>query len=123
MIRFNRRFAFTFTAVVWACALGSAGALAYVLDRPVQIRETPGHSAVVAPARQEIEPVNTPATEEQRVLEIPTITITTARHPARVVARPPAPGPNEEQLPDIAKMNCTEWRELQAGSGRVQVCE
>jgi hypothetical protein len=53
----------------------------------------------------------------QDVLQIPEITIT-ARAPMKAKRVDATPA-----FRDISEMRCDEWRELSAGSGRVQTCE
>ena len=53
-------------------------------------------------------------------MTIPPITIVGHRLARPVaVAEPQKP----EELPDISRMHCADWRDLQMGSGRVQTCE
>jgi hypothetical protein len=103
---------------VWLAGLGSAATLTYVLDggsfrhltamMPGRVEMAPGRAAVVdvigeAPA----EPA-APAVDHVRL---------------PFIARPAAA---EKPLPvskDISTMTCSDWQELQAGSGHVQVCE
>jgi hypothetical protein len=103
---------------VWLSAAASAAALTYELNRPLLPR--PPSTTVVPPP-----PPLTRTTSGLReslpfaVLEIPVITIV-GKAPAR--AAPPRPA--APQLPhDITTMNCTTWRDLDMGSGRVQLCE
>jgi hypothetical protein len=105
------------TAIVWTCAFGSAAALAYVLDRPLIPRETWVHGAAPSPPRSSVDDVIVPAAEPPSVLAIPPVTIVAA--PPRPIVKKVAP----PQTPDISKMSCAQWRPLEMGSGRVQVCE
>ena len=40
-----------------------------------------------------------------------------------IVGQVHRPLPTPHPTPDISKMHCTDWRGLDIGSGRVQVCE
>jgi hypothetical protein len=105
------------TAIVWTCALGSAGALAYVLDRPLVPRGSSELVAATAPPRSAVDEAVAPAVRPAPVVIIPTVTITAAapRPVVKKVAFPP--------VRDISEMNCTQWHPLTMGSGNVQVCE
>jgi len=128
MAPLRRRTVLALTAIVWVAAIGSATGLAYALNRPLKVRAIPETQTATAEVAStpalEVPTVNvTPATEN--TLSIPTLTIT-AKAPQRMVTpRLVAPEPlaAPEPLPDIAKMKCAEWRELDMGSGRVQICE
>ena len=112
MTTMKRRAAIAVTAGVWVAAVGSAAALTYDLNRPLHwadttvLRTTPVYAARAAE----------PATEMTSVLNIPTITIVghLPHHP--VVPLVP-------KARDIVDMKCADWRDLDMGSGRVQVCE
>lgn len=103
---------------VWLAALGSAGTLAYVLDggsfrhfsamMPGMGLPTGRTAVVEAVGEAPAEPV-APAVDHYRF--------------APLVLRPAV---KEAPLPvskDISAMTCSDWQELQAGSGHVQVCE
>ena len=101
------------SAAIWTSAVGSAGAVAYVLNRPLEPRlQSPpemaqtsvGHLLGGAVADEAIvEALAAPVTPVHRVL----------------FSKPPAAA----TVVDIEQMRCDDWRELQAGSGNVQVCE
>jgi hypothetical protein len=119
MASLNHRAALVATVAVWLTAAGSAGALTYVLNRPLELRPSVSEaSAIPSPTRSSAEPaIVGSALESRAFINIPTITIKAAPpRPVRV-----APVPREPR--DIAKMNCTDWRQLDMGSGRVQICE
>ena len=109
------------TLGVWVAALGSAAALTYDLNRP--LHEHRATSQLVesrlaempfdAPRQAVAAPVSEPA---PALYIIPTITIV-GRTPRRAV---PVSDPKPK---DISQMRCAEWRELDLGSGHVQVCE
>jgi hypothetical protein len=108
-----KKVAVAVTAGVWASALGSAVALAYVLNRPLEpklLTEPETAHASVAHLHESAAPLVLRAATSPRK-------VTPARIPA-VVAKPPA-----DVHPDITEMKCHDWRELQVGSGSVQVCE
>jgi hypothetical protein len=110
------------TVGVWTAAVGSAAALTYDLNRPLKWKgETPELSSPTGEASPQpvtVAPVATApsAAQEETVLQVPTITIV-GRPPPRSVA---APAPTTR---DISEMRCAEWRDLDMGSGHVQVCE
>lgn len=102
---------------VWGLGAVSATALAYDLSRS----PTPRVPAF------DVTPVHVDAPEIVRhagwptsVLRIPPITIVSHRARPLAIATPP---PKTEELPDISRMHCADWRDLQMGSGRVQTCE
>ncbi|HEY6462065.1 MAG TPA: hypothetical protein VIY73_17990 [Polyangiaceae bacterium] len=111
------RTAFAVAAGVWFAALGSAAALTYDLNRPlhaVVVSSEPSNPpvpALDATSTFVVEPV--PGT-----LYVPTVTIVARRQraPAAAVRRTTAPI-------DISAMHCEDWRDLDMGSGRVQVCQ
>lgn len=101
---------------VWGLGAISATALAYDLGRT----PTPRTPAVDATT------IHADAPEVVRYPGYSALTIapiTIVGH--RVVARPLAvPAPQKpEELPDVSRMHCAGWRDLQMGSGRVQTCE
>jgi len=109
--RTRKRTALAATALVWAAELASAAALAHVLQPPAP------------PARAEIElvapaagmaPLELVQPARKSVIEIPTVTI---------VALRPAPRIVEPKHLDISRMHCHDWRDLDIGSGQVQVCD
>jgi hypothetical protein len=111
----KRRTAIAVAAALWIGGLGSAVALAYDLNRTLPLVGAKSQSA--APINDEHAARAAPASEVQPVLYVPTITIVgqAAHHSAVVGERRPAT--------DIARMRCADWRELDMGSGRVQICE
>jgi hypothetical protein len=102
------------TLGVWIAALGSAAALTYDLNRPLYLRSTtppfevPSNATTQAAAA---EPIST----GPPVLYLPPVTIVGRYHP--IAARVP------RMFADTAGEQCTDWRELEMGSGRVQLCE
>jgi hypothetical protein len=112
MTTMKRRTVIAVTAGVWVAAVGSAAALTYDLNRPLHwvdttlLRTTPVYAVRAAE----------PAAEMLSVLNIPTITI--VGHAPHHLAVPLVP-----KAPNIVDMKCTDWRDLDMGSGRVQVCE
>ncbi len=102
------------TLGVWTSALGSAAALAFVLNRPLEPRILPEPST----AHTSVGHLLGPAPVEPLV-QAPTVV--RVAPPAR---KPPAARPATPPEPrDLGQMKCNEWRELQVGSGRVQVCD
>jgi hypothetical protein len=102
------------TVGVWIAALGSAAALTYDLNpTPRPAPEAP--SGLTATTPKPSLPVK-PAAEPSPVLMIPPVTIVAAvpRAPVAKAAKPPV---------DITAMHCADWRSLDMGSGRVQVCQ
>jgi hypothetical protein len=110
------------TAGVWLSAIGSAAALTYVLGgSPVPRSEPTAHvdtTGAPAPAldTRRAEVVVSPAPPE---LVVPTVTIVTHRAPS---APPSSARVATPALRPIAEMQCADWRGLDMGSGRVQVC-
>ena len=102
--------------------MGSAAALTYDLNRPLQWKDAtsqPTSAGAPDPALAAVVPQAAPATvapPDEATLQVPTVTIV-GRIPPRSVA---APAPTTR---DISEMRCTQWRELDMGSGHVQVCE
>jgi hypothetical protein len=103
---------------VWGLGAISATALAYDLSRS----PTPRAATVDLTAIHWDAPrvVRQPGWERS-VLTIPPITVVGRR----IIERPAgvAEMQKPERLPDISRMHCTDWRDLQMGSGRVQTCE
>jgi hypothetical protein len=57
-------------------------------------------------------------------LSLPTTTIAGKAHRAAAAPKAAAAAPAAEPAPpDIDTMRCAEWRELDMGSGHVQVCQ
>ena len=98
---------------VWLSGVTSAGALTYVLDRS----PTPPTNGMASPS-QALRGVDD---QDKTVVEF---AATVVRPPARphahhalpVTLPPPSPR-------DIDEMTCAGWRELDMGSGHVQICE
>jgi hypothetical protein len=102
---------------VWGAGGIAATALAYDLSRTPAPR---GHAVDVMPIHVDAPEVVRHAGEERPVLRIPPITIV-GRHVPRPLGVTAAQ--KTESLPEVSRMHCAEWRELQMGSGRVQICE
>lgn len=117
MLAMNKKTATVVTLGVWIAALASAAALAYVVNRPPRWADTTGHVATPAAPAPAAEARAEPMSEWPSVLYVPTITI--VGHVHRTMASTPARPP----ATDIANMSCTDWRGLDIGSGRVQVCQ
>jgi hypothetical protein len=116
MAGMKKRTAVAVTVGVWVAGLGSAAALTYDLNRPLYYPLTtisrPAVPALDARSATVIEPVQ----ELQSVLYVPTVTI------VATIPRPAAVR-RATQAVDISSMHCSEWRDLDMGSGRVQTCE
>jgi hypothetical protein len=102
---------------VWLVGIGSASALVAVLNAPLVPKVAPKMDEVVptAPAVT----AAAPATGTESVLMVPAVTIVgkqraTRRAPVEV---------KPEVSRDISAMQCGEARELNMGSGHVQICE
>ena len=102
---------------VWVLGAGSAAALTVDLARPPTPRVTTLedvamlHTLMPMPVRH--------LGIDSTVLTLQPITIAGPRlRPHNLT-----PAPTSEPLPDITRMTCAPPRELQMGSGRVQVCE
>jgi hypothetical protein len=119
MTRMSKWAVFAVTTGVWVTAVGSAAALTYGLNRPLRAADIVSHHATrhAAAPNTAFAAVVEPVSESQSVLRVPTITVVgyVAEHDA--VARAP------EKAVDISQMHCSDWRELDIGSGHVQVCE
>jgi hypothetical protein len=120
MVPMKRRTAIAVTVGVWIAALGSAAGLEYDLNGTPHFASahlanvTSQPATPLAAASQASAPA---AAEMQPVLYIPTITIVGSMR--RLVV----PEPKPPVAPDISKMQCADWRELDMGSGHVQVCQ
>jgi len=106
-------------AGVWFAGLGSAAALTYDLNRPLHSDSARATSQVASQLAAPPAPILAPAVvapPDSLVLRIPTVTIrgSAQRHQAAA----PAPKAREP-----TSMQCAGWRELDMGSGRVQVCQ
>jgi hypothetical protein len=104
---------------IWAAALGSAGALAYTLNRPPKpVANIEHHLVMPAPAIDRVvyEPIMSPS-------------IQTVLGPAVVVQKAPRARPQRRAAPaevrDLSGMRCTAWGDLMQGSASQQVrrCE
>jgi hypothetical protein len=103
---------------VWLAGLASAATLAYVFDggsfrhlaAMLPVRGMPlGRAAVVeVVGESEADPM-LPAADRYRF--------------APLAVAPAVPEPPLPVSKDISAMTCSDWQPLQAGSGRVQVCE
>ena len=114
MAGMKKRTAFAVTVGMWLAGLGSAAALTYDLNRPlhpVVVMSEPAVPALDATSAEVVEPA--PST-----LYVPEVTI------VAMARRAPAPVARRAAPPvDISAMHCAEWRDLDIGSGRVQVCQ
>lgn len=105
-----KKLAVAVTVAVWTSALGSAVALGFVLNHP----PPPRMAAVPSMAHASV--AHLLGADPGQIVEIsPPVTFTPARPP--VASKPSAP-----VSVDIENMKCDDWRDLQAGSGQVQVC-
>jgi hypothetical protein len=105
------------TVAVWLAAAGSAAALTYELNRPLVERPWP---AAIAPSSRAASPptaIDRSEPKESFVLQLPPITIVAQAPHRAAVARA------ERKARDISAMRCAEWRDLDMGSGHVQVCQ
>ena len=110
----KKRTATAVTVGAWVAAVGSAAALTYDLNRP--LHGVSSTLQLAAPASAARAALTGPVSELQSVLVIPTVTIVGKAAPRPKVAAAP-------ETPVITAMRCSDWRELDMGSGRVQVCE
>jgi hypothetical protein len=111
MTSMKRRTAIAVTVGVWLAAVGSAAALTYDLNRPLSF-------AGVA-----IEGAATPSGAEVAApLAVPVLYVSTLTRVGAAPHRPVAPG-GRKPITEISQMRCADWRELNMGSGHVQVCE
>jgi len=111
----KKRMAIVVTVGVWVAALGSAAALAYELNRPLRVAD--GTSERAAPIENAESAAIARPVLAPPVLYVPTITIV-----GRALPRPAAVEVSKP-IVDISQMHCADWRGLDMGSGRVQVCE
>jgi hypothetical protein len=101
---------------VWGVGAVSATALAYDLSRTPTPRARAVDVTTIHVAAPE---VVRHAGWQPSVLTIPPITIVGHRSaPTLGIA-----APQKTEPPDISRMHCADWRDLQMGSGRVQICE
>ncbi|MGH7295700.1 MAG: hypothetical protein ACRELB_12230 [Polyangiaceae bacterium] len=105
------------TCGVWVSAAASAAALTYGLNRPLR---APASFVAPEPSPPLTSSESTTLPDEvPSLLEVPVTTIV-----ARVVhsgARAAALAPSPPR--DIAAMSCAGWRDLDMGSGRVEICQ
>lgn len=103
---------------VWLVGLGSAAALAAVLNAP----NVPRLESDAVPAYDRVTAVSivAPAQPTDSVLQVAPVTIV---GPYARAARPAPAEVKPEVSRDISAMTCGPARELDIGSGRVQVCE
>ena len=104
---------------VWVLAAGSAGALTVDLARSPTPRVTTAED--VDALRTDVPSPIRHLGFEPSVITLQPITVVAPRMRPRILE--PLPASTVEQLPDIARMHCADWRDLQMGSGRVQICE
>jgi|SRR5580658_84468 hypothetical protein len=108
-----------FTVSVWLAASGSAAALTYELGRASVGQSAPALSARAAAS------VESPALERAESIESSLVYLPSAR----IVATPRprlnavARGAPQAVARDISAMICADWRDLDMGSGHVQVCQ
>jgi hypothetical protein len=114
----KRRTVLALTVGVWLAAIGSATALTYELNRPLSPSATSWTLTSSAVAPSDLRNVTAPeGAQAQSVLYIPVITIVGQTPRREPLVREP------KVARDISKMNCADWRELDMGSGHVQICE
>jgi hypothetical protein len=115
MTSMKTRTAIALSVGVWIAAFGAAAAITYELNRP--LRSARATSQLDEPVTIAHAAIAESRAELQTVLYVPTITLV-GRAPHRsTVTRAPKP------MTEIAEMRCSDWRELDMGSGHVQVCE
>ena len=108
----SKRIAVGLMAGIWVLGMGCAAVLAYTLNRPLEPGPRTSVAAVPPPLDERVVEIS-PTFE--RVLSIAPVTITAkVSHP-----RPVAVAARRE----LPAMTCTEWRQLDIGSGRVQICQ
>jgi hypothetical protein len=101
---------------IWAAALGSAGALAYTLNRPPNPVAKIGQVAYAAMLPSLAEPRPAPPNDETSFA--PLVVHKAKRAQPRPAAAPPP-------ARDLSEMRCTNWEDLTQGMASVQVrrCE
>jgi hypothetical protein len=109
--------------LVWVAAVGSAAALTFDLNRPLVFPHDVDN-VVDKEADEEAPPPigSSPAVLalESAAITMPIPEINVATRAGRQTAvRLTAP----REPRDIGQMHCSDWREMQAGSGRVQICD
>jgi hypothetical protein len=110
MMPMKKRTTAVVTMGVWMAAFGSAAALAYTLNSPLR---APALLSQLVPSATAPADVVQSASRVAAVISVPMVTI--VGRPPRAITPKPAP--------EISKMHCADWRALDVGSGRVQVCE
>jgi hypothetical protein len=116
----SRIFGFTLAGCAWLAGTLCAVAIGFALNRPMKLpgvawlRES--HAVSADPALDVV--FEAPAFGD--VLDVAPAWI--FGDAARKGARPAEPEPTTLAR-DINDMRCGDWRELQAGHGRVQICE
>jgi hypothetical protein len=112
------------TGGVWLSAIGSAAALTYVLGgSPVPRVQPVAQDGATAIPSLDTRPSQVLEVPAPGTLETPTVTIVghfVRSAPSRV-ARVVAPAP--ALVPPLGEMKCADWRGLDMGSGRAQVCQ
>lgn len=113
MTKMKRRAALAVALVLWAAGASAATALVYDLNRPLRpaVVEREQPTEVLRPAL-------TSAAEPGplSMIYLKPITITALTPRPHVIPKTP-------RLPEISRMSCDDWRELDMGSGHVQVCK
>jgi hypothetical protein len=101
---------------IWAAALGSAGALAYTLNRPVKPHTTIGQFFEAVPASMTMAANDRPVVPPNGEIDVtPTLIVHKATHArARPVAAP-------THVRELSDMRCTAWQDLIQGSASQQV--
>jgi len=98
---------------VWLTGIASAAALTQVLEVPV----APSTVLARIPEYGSMRRLAAPEGAVHSVLQVPVVTI--VARSARIAAVAPAVAAPR----DIAEMSCAGWRDLDIGSGRVQICQ
>jgi hypothetical protein len=121
----KRRTAIAVTLGVWLAAVGSAAALTYDLNRPLrsagatlQGTTTPSGGQVAAT----LVPAHAALSEAPSEPPGPVLYVSTLTTVGAAPQRPVAAGV-QKPMTEISQMRCADWRELNMGSGHVQVCE
>jgi hypothetical protein len=109
-----KKIAVAVTAGVWTSALGSAVALAFVLNRAPEPRVPPEPLT----AHASVGHLLGAAVPGDRFSDMRATPLPIALHFGQALASRTAPA-----HVDIEHMRCDDWRELTMGSGHVRVCE
>ena len=105
------------TVSVWLANAGSAAALAYELNRPLGEPQSPIAAIQNSPAWPASMNLAEATPGESRVLYLPSTRIVGRAHRAAV-------GRTMNKVhKDISAMQCADWRDLDMGSGHVQICQ